>query len=133
MKLVTEQDLVSAVPVAEATPKQEPMNRVQRLLHWAYLIRESYGYIYLYHSLEYMDLNRLAAVVVSSDYQSAFSIAKNDPTFQAEGLSSEANIPDIMKFMDINQQELHEFSCDCGGEITREMMTNRIERLANRE
>jgi hypothetical protein len=124
MKLVTEQDLVSAIPV-----KELGMTREQKLLHWASLIRNSVRRIHLYHNLEHMDIRRLADVVVSSDFTSAFSIARENPVFQAEGLSPEANIPDVMKFMDLTFHELHEFSCDCGGMITKDMMVERIERL----
>jgi hypothetical protein len=125
MKLVTEQELVSAVPI------KEPMTRKQKLLHWAALIREANYNFILFHNLERMSFAQLSQVNLEVYTGSAFNAARNSPVLQAEGLGAGANIPEIMKFMELNQQELHEFSCDCGGNITNEMMAQRIERIAN--
>jgi hypothetical protein len=127
MKLVTEQDLVSAVAIPE--PKV-PLSREQKLLHWASLVRASPKRFMIYHGLEYASLEILANVDVNG-YHTAFAVAVQDPVLQGEGLGSEANLPEIMKFMDITQKELHEFSCDCGGDISNELMAERIEHLAN--
>jgi hypothetical protein len=132
MKLVTEQDLVSAVPVPISSEPKVPMNRNHRLMRWAGLIRASRVNLMLFHDLEYMSPKELGRIDLVDRAPSAFSIAVNDPVFQAQGLGAGANIPEIMEFMEIDQQELHEFSCDCGGVINNEMMANRIERIGGR-
>jgi hypothetical protein len=127
MKLVTEQDLVSAVPVIE--PKV-PMNRKQKLLRWAALVRASRESFFIYHNIEYLPQVQLALIDINAQF-TAFGMATRDPVFQAEGLGAGANIPEIMKFMEISKEELHEFSCDCGGRITNGMMAERITNIAH--
>jgi hypothetical protein len=127
MKLVTEQELVSAVPI------KEPMTRKQKLLHWANLVRaERQHNFFIFHNIEHLSQVQLALIDINAQY-TAFGMAARDPVFQAEGLGSGAKIPEIMKFMDIDQHELHEFSCDCGGRITNGMMADRIENIADRD
>jgi hypothetical protein len=46
------------------------------------------------------------------------------------GLPREASLIQLMGFFQLTQAQLHEFSCDCGGIITREDIADRIERLA---
>jgi hypothetical protein len=59
-----------------------------------------------------------------------FAIASTDPVFNQDGLPHGANLPTFMGYFEITQRQLHEFSCDCGGHISNEEMSRRIERLA---
>jgi hypothetical protein len=126
MKPISEQELQSAVPVG--------LSREGRLLHWASLVRKWDGDLMLLHNLEYMSSYELQRVRFhSSQYgPNAFKLAVNDPILQAEGLHQEASLLELMKFMDIDSAELHEFSCDCGGAIDNEGMANRIVDIAAR-
>jgi hypothetical protein len=58
----------------------------------------------------------------------ALGVAVRSPEFQKQGIGT--TIHDVMKFFGLTQQQLHEFSCDCGGPITREQQARRIEGLA---
>ncbi|MGZ4849882.1 MAG: hypothetical protein ACXV2C_00720 [Candidatus Bathyarchaeia archaeon] len=136
--LSTDELLQSSVPFLS-------MTRKEKLMRWAKLVRNETGHLYLYHNLEYASPEQLAnhpsMVVYASDTicKSAFTIAYEDPIFQDAGLKkvvkfsepTVGNIADVMKFMELSQAELHEFSCDCGGEISNKDMANRIEKIAN--
>lgn len=139
MKLVTEQELASAVAVAE--PKA--MTRKEKLYRWANLIRESTNRrLYIFHRLEYWGPRELLAATYIVSNDSPFGIAMMDPVFSDLGLKGQAHLGDpsletgtirqAMDFFELTQSQLHEFSCDCGGQIDNEMMAARIEGLADR-
>jgi hypothetical protein len=60
---------------------------------------------------------------------SAFALAASDPILRDEGLTTH-NVYDAAKFFELSPHELHEFSCDCGGHISNELMARRIEAIA---
>jgi hypothetical protein len=62
------------------------------------------------------------------DHPTALGSAARDPEFQKQGIGT--SVYDVMKFFDLTQQQLHEFSCDCGGAISKEQQAHRIEGLA---
>jgi hypothetical protein len=137
MKLFDQKDLISAVPVA-------PFTRTEKLVHWADLIRKSKArYMVIFHDLEHWDRRLLTTCIADligsmrippfGVTRDAFSIAMADPTFQAAGLKPSSSLKDIMEFFKLSQEQLHEFSCDCGGEITKTDMAERIEHLATRK
>jgi hypothetical protein len=57
-------------------------------------------------------------------------LAIKDPIFASQGLKYESSIYDVMSFFELTKAELHEFSCDCGGDIENIDMANRIDMLA---
>jgi hypothetical protein len=128
MKHVDVEALVHSVPV--------PMTKQARLTHWANLVRSySGGRLVLFSGLEYMrkhDLRYFRPVDLahSTRATSAFTLAVTDPTLNAEGLKIESHMIEIMEFFDLTQDQLHEFSCDCGGTIDNRIQADRIEQLA---
>jgi hypothetical protein len=139
-QLVDPHTLISAIPLP--APKPPAMTRYEKLMRWAQLVRNAPTRMYLMHGLEYYTPDQLK--VPAFHYRgpdaacSAFGLAMADPVLAEAGLKSsvEATFPgtgaisDIMGFMELTQQQLHEFSCDCGGSISNTDMADRIERLA---
>ncbi len=103
-----------------------PMSRRDKLMRFAQVVRASGRMFFIFHGLEYYTQVQLKAAVHPS---SAFAAAAADPILQDAGLKGAAAI-DAMGFFELSQQELHEFSCDCGGVISNAEMADRIERLA---
>jgi hypothetical protein len=122
MKHVDVSELVTAIPV----PAPE-MTRTEKLLRWAKIIRSSTIHMNLYHNLEYMGTEHLKMLTVI-EHATAPGAATRDPEFKKQGIGSTAY--DVMKFFELTKQELHEFSCDCGGAISNEHQARRIEGLA---
>jgi hypothetical protein len=106
-----------------------PMTKKEKLLRWADLVGKSRSYLRLLHALEYCSRTQLRQYTIPA--QSAFGIAISDPIFQSAGLSVNATILEIMSFFEIDQKQLHGFSCDCGGEIDNLEQARRIARLAS--
>jgi len=115
--------------VAVSPPR---MSRREKMLRWADLVRHHRGdTLVLFHQLEYMDQYQLARVNIHGvRYDSAFTLATKDPVFNEQGLSSSANIVEIMSFFELSKVDMHEFGCDCGGAISPDNMANRIEHSA---
>jgi hypothetical protein len=114
--------------VAEATKIPVKMDRAAKLKHWANLVRNHQGPLGLYHLLEERSTYELNAILVSTD-NTALGIAVRDPVLREQGLQ-QATVGGVMGFMEISQQYLHEFSCNCGGEISNREQAARIEKLA---
>jgi hypothetical protein len=124
MKTIDIRELVTAVPVTVR------MTRRERLLHWAHLLRSGAGPLALYHGLEWMSPAQLTTTPATESDPSAFGVALADPVFREQGLPGVSTIGEVMRFFELSQQQLHEFSCDCGGAISRQDMADRIEWLA---
>lgn len=125
MKNVDIESLVrQAVPVPVLTTRKE------KLKYAASLIRKlpENGYLYLYHNLEHISIDRLKDAKLKDMEESFFSIVGNDPLLREAGVGD--NVHSMMGFFEITQDELHEFSCDCGGAIKNSDMVKRIEKLA---
>jgi hypothetical protein len=121
MKHVDVNELVTAIPV----PAPE-MTRTEKLLRWAKIVRTGYN-LSLYHDLEHKSKEHLKTMTVT-EHPTALGSATRDPEFQKQGIGT--TVHDVMKFFDLTQKQLHEFSCDCGGAISNEQQAHRIERLA---
>lgn len=125
MKTVDIAKTVDAVPILNT--------REERMMHWASLVRGyKGGELRIFHNLEFMKEHQLLYRVsdIEGGSVSAFGLAIADPVFRVSGLLSEVTIGGLMKFFGLNLEELHEFSCNCGGRISNEDMASRIERLA---
>jgi hypothetical protein len=117
---------------AEALVNAIPMTRREKLLKWAELVRHYSHELALFHDIEHMGLSNLRGIVPATIRTvSAFTLAVTDPIFQAQGLRKESTLVDVMKFFELSQDELHEFSCDCGGYIDNHNQAYRIELLAS--
>jgi hypothetical protein len=57
------------------------------------------------------------------------SVAASDPVLQSAGLIGET-IKNVREFFELSDQDIHRFSCDCGGTISNDVMAKRIRNLA---
>ena len=129
-----EQMLTTAKPMPV---KPAPMTRQQKLTHWARLLRSlpPDETLWIFHKLEYWSKPTLGVIVRDHtrwQSRSAFCVAFAHPAFREQGLPNESagRFADIMNFFQLSQEQLHEFSCDCGGQINTRDMADRIDRLA---
>jgi hypothetical protein len=113
-----------------SVPLRPVMSRRDKLLRWAELVDRCHHDLTLYHGLEYLRPYDLANIKPCSNPMSAFTVAMTDPTFQSMGLSSASSVTDAMRFFELSQSQLHQFSCDCGGYIDNHEQARRIARLA---
>ena len=104
------------------------MTRREKLMRFANLVRASVSPLYLFSGLEYLPPISLTRM---SHPHSAFAVAAADGILKDAGLASDT-VADAQKFFELSQNELHEFSCDCGGHISNQTMADRIERIAAR-
>jgi hypothetical protein len=107
------------------------MTKKEKLEHWAELVRKFKSPLYLFHNLEYYTVRQLRTVYPGCGAMSAFTLAEKDTTFQNQGLKHGSSLADHMKFFSLTQNELHEFSCDCGGHIDNRNMASRIQHVAD--
>jgi len=104
------------------------MTRREKLLRFASIVRAHNGAFNLYHNLEGYHPEQLNSMGLRG---SAFAAAAADPILRDAGLSGQS-VATAQRFFELNQHELHEFSCDCGGAIDSNDMANRIESIALR-
>jgi len=102
------------------------MSRTEKLTRWAKIIRESKTYLHIFDRLEYSS---------EADWNwtrhpgSAFTAAYNDPVLREAGLASDT-VGEAKRFFELSREDIHAFSCNCGGDISNEQMANRIEVIA---
>lgn len=121
------EDFLQSVPLLD---RPRPWTRHEKLQHWAKIVRQWSGpRLQLMHGLEYACYADLTRVPLSRLPTTAMTVAALDPEFNRQGLNMSSSIIDLMRFMNITQRELHEFSCDCGGPISKEHQAERIEHL----
>src|SRR5882672_10066000 len=108
-----------------ATPVKE-MTRVEKLTRWASLLRKATHPIYMGHSIEYLpaDTRNQTTWAYSPMY-----VAANDPVFQDAGLK-DATIGEAKRFFEITDEQVHAFTCNCGGVQSGKQMATRIETFA---
>jgi hypothetical protein len=102
------------------------MTRREKLLRFARIVRAHPGNLHLFSNIEYMDRRALAA---ERHPFSMFAAAAHDPVLADAGLHGDSVI-EAMRFFELTKDELHYFSCDCGGAISNEEMARRIDSLA---
>lgn len=104
------------------------LTRKEKLLRWSDLVRQQPLPLLIFHHLEHWNREQLQRPLASYG-NNAFTIAAEDPVFKAAGLKGDS-AQDAMNFFEMKQAELHEFSCDCGGHISKTQMADRIAALA---
>lgn len=123
------------VPINEiaetATVLPVKLSKKEKLVRWANLIRCSHARLVLFHNLEHYSYHELRAVPIHTCGPNAFEIATRDNVFRTAGLKHDANLVEVIGFFELTQNEVHEFSCDCGGAIDKTEMAERIEGIAN--
>jgi hypothetical protein len=124
-KTMTRAEIESALSVSHVA-----MTRQEKLLRWAKLVRKSKVQMRLYHLLENETQSELDKLIFYSS--TAFELAYEDPILRDAGLDSKT-IGGMMTFFAINKEDLHDFSCNCGGPIDNRRMAKRIESIAYRD
>ena len=86
---------------------------------------------HIFDLLEHMNPAQLAE---QSNAASIFDAAAKDPVLYDAGLRPDrgdsVSALCAMRFFELKQNELHEFSCNCGGAISNADMASRIEKMA---
>jgi hypothetical protein len=108
-------------------PIVEPMTRQAKLQRLADIARKNFP-TRIYHQLEHYPDEAYDEMGTTG---SVFHLAKNDPVLRAAGYVGET-LGDAKRFFELTRHDLHEFSCDCGGEVTNQDMADRIEKIAGR-
>lgn len=125
--------MVSTAEIERGIALATTMTRRAKLARWATIIRQAEHPFRLYHRLEHYRQDQLDHIIV--DQFSAFGLATRDPILRDAGLVGSqvtglTTIGDTMRFFELTKEELHEFSCDCGGEISNAKMADGIEKIA---
>lgn len=110
-------DLITSIPV---------MTKREKLMRLAKLVRLAPHNLAMFNGIEYAtaaDLGQLHHPL------SAFAVASTDPIFKDAGLQGD-RVGEAMRFFELTKNELHAFSCDCGGHIDNQQMARRVEALA---
>ena len=99
----------------------------EKLFRLARLIREcNLSPLYMFSNLEYRTEHELAML---QHPMSPFALAAKDDILKDAGLAG-PTVADAKKFFQLSTDELHAFSCDCGGALSNEQMARRVELLA---
>lgn len=107
----------------------QTMSRREKLFRLARLIREcALHRLYMFSNIEYLTPNELVGL---RHPQSAFAVAAQDGILKDAGLKGDT-VKDAQEFFALSNNELHAFSCDCGGVLSNEQMARRVESLAIR-
>lgn len=104
------------------------MSRAEKLQRWADIVRNTRQRFYIFHLLERYTPQQLQEARCDA---SAFAAAYKDPILKDAGLKGDS-AADAMKFFELSQDELHEFSCNCSGDLSNAEMAKRIEGIAAR-
>lgn len=131
--------LMSLLPTAKPKVVPAAMTRREKLQRWADIVRSHTGVLSLFHLLEHRAASDLAQIGGPS---SAFHLAGADPVLQDQGIkaditgrifgTSTTSAAEVMRFFEVSQAQLHEFSCDCGGNVSATQMADRIEGIARK-
>jgi hypothetical protein len=105
---------------------QTSVSKKARLTRLTYLIRIALHPIYIFDGLERYSNTELYAIFHP---KSAFALAASDPLLRDIGLK-DGTVGTAKEFFSLTDQELQQFSCDCGGDISNEDMIRRIENIA---
>lgn len=117
---------LSTEELANLSVELPTMSRAEKLMRWADVLRERKGRVYMASNLEHM----LPDARNSLQHEFfPWTIASNDPILKDAGLAG-PTYGDAKKFFELTDADIHAFTCNCGGEITRDSMANRIEVIA---
>ena len=120
MKHIAQEEILSAVLI---------MTKQQKLERWADLI-EKCGHVSMIRNLENWE-DEMLNFPLSQLYMghTPFLIAADDPVFREMGLINTAS--SAMRFFNLTKNELHEFTCDCGGQLSGRAMARHIRNMAD--
>jgi hypothetical protein len=106
--------------------KPPVMTRQEKLLRFAELVRTTPNQFVIFSNLEHYYPHQWDGIRMD---HSAFAMAALDPVFRNAGLRDDT-VGSAVRFFELSRDELHAFSCDCGGIITNDFMAARIEKIA---
>ena len=115
-KTLTTAEIAAALPV---------MTKRDKLLRLASIVRSSGAHIGLLSQVEYLDEFERAHFQYS-----LFVLASRDPILKGCAGMTSGTIAEGERFFGLTRNELHHFSCDCGGALTNEQMARRVEDIA---
>lgn len=125
---------LSAAELAEIKTKHpvRPMTKQEKLLAWADLIDRFEGWVWMYSNLEHWREEHLAdpEYGVNCRAVTAVTLACRHEPFQAEGIGE--SVSSALKFFELTKEELHQFSCDCGGRIDNKTQALAIRSIAGK-
>lgn len=118
---------------SQLPPPLPALTRTEKLLRLAMAIRKSRTTCFIWSGLEHCSQAQLDEL---HDPHSAFAAAARDPVLEKAGLKPDASgnvtAGAAMRFFELSLQDTHEFSCDCGGRLSKSEMAMRVERIAGR-
>ena len=129
-QLSAEEVLSLSMPI----PIVGPMTKRAKLQRLAHIARLQSGWFKsaaafrIYHDLELYTDDEYNSISTNG---SVFALANADPVLTKAGYAGES-LGDVKRFFELTRDDLHEFSCDCGGAITNRDMADRIESIARR-
>lgn len=121
-------------PAPEPAPAPAPQvlygrELILALRQWAILLVDHPRDIHLLHGLEYRSPSWLNALQCASVPETPFGIAAASGQFP--GLNVQSSVGDVIRYFDLSAHNVHAFTCDCGGEIDRGDMAQRLLNIAN--
>lgn len=117
-------DVAAAHPITEETT----MTRDAKLERLATLVENCPRHISLFDRIEEMTQGRKERATLEG---SVFALAAGDKTFQKAGLTGQT-VADGQKFFELSNEELHHLSCNCGGQMHRDEVANRLRGMKGR-
>ena len=124
--------LNSATPFEPVKAPDPPpkLTQTEKLMRWAecLLARSDARMV---NDLEYWSATALAKPIHTITASTPFEIAADDPVFKAAGLK-DSSVNASLEFFGLTKDQLHVFTCDCGGRLNNVGMADRLEYLAMR-
>lgn len=131
-----EQEKPVDAPAPQPAPNPAPAPQALRghelrmaLRRWAGLIASCELPVELLHGLEYRSPSWLNSFPVTAARFTPFGVAALSGQFP--GLSERSSVGDVIRHFDLSAHSVHSFSCDCGGEIDKTDMAQRILYISN--
>lgn len=115
---------LSAAQIAELNTIT--LTKRDKLYRLAYILRAEPCNVYNFSGVEYMTPHERR---MASHPQSMFALAAADSVLKDAGLAGQS-IGEGQRFFELSDNELHVFSCDCGGQLSNEQMARRVEAIA---
>lgn len=117
---------LSPAEVATLSTPIPAMSKHDKLMRFAHLVRLSSRPCALYHRLEHASPEMLATIGFGN---SSFATAAADPILKDAGFTG-CSVADAIGFFELTHDDIHAFSCDCGGALSNRQMADAIEKIA---
>lgn len=117
MNKALSKEQLAALEVAAPT-----MTRNDKLERWASVVEKYQHYLIQFDRLEHrtpVERERC------SQPGSALDLASQDPVLKDAGLTG-GTVGEVKKFFELSDQQIHEFSCNCDGSHSSQVVSSRI-------